>query len=466
MPSPPAHFLVANADGVRLERYWDIPYPTRADARAAGAAGRSEADEVEEVRALLDEAVRLRLRADVPVGCLVSGGIDSSTVLALAAHHADRPVRAFTIGFDGAAYDESELARTTANELGAESHVLRVSDREMADCFAEAAIQGEMFQFNAHGTARYLLSRAIQRDGYKTVMAGEGADELFAGYAFVRAALGAGTSRVPPWLAFGARLLRRPTPAERQLAEVSPWLARLARGVGVADPAVEMLVDRLHVVRSVLAPDVIARLRSRDPYRMLYESLDAGARLREWEPAKAMLYVWLRTLFANYHMAADRIDMAHAVEVRLPYLDHVLFEHVARIPVARLAKDGANKWLLREVARPIVPDAVYRRVKKPFLAPPAMATPGSPLNELAQDTLRSTTLPFAERTAVVGLLDSLSARGQDELPAIEALLMVLVSLTFLDGAYCSVEPEPIRSGPARTVSSATRGLRSTPPIVR
>ena len=164
-------------------------------------------------------------------------------------------------------------------------------------------------------------------------MAGEGADELFAGYAFVRAALGAEASRVPPWLAFGARLLRRPTLAERQLAEVSPWLARLARGVGVAGPAVETLVDRLRVVRSVLAPDVVARQRGRDPYRLLYEGLDAGARLREWEPAKAMLYVWLRTLFANYHMAADRIDMAHAVEVRLPYLDHVLFEHVARIPV-------------------------------------------------------------------------------------------------------------------------------------
>ena len=432
---PPAHYLVATAAGIRIERYWDIPYPARRDARAAQSAAHSEADEIQHVRGLLEDSVRLRLRADVPVGCLVSGGIDSSTVLALATRHSERPVRAFTIGFDGADYDESALAQMTAENLGAEASILRVTAREMADCFREGAVQGEMLQFNAHGSARYLLSRHIHQAGYKTVMAGEGADELFAGYAFVRAALGAGTSRLPPWLAFGARLLRRPSPAERQLSVVSPWLARLARGVGVAGPAVNTLVERFGFARSVLATDFVERNRGRDPYRLVYENLDARARLREWEPAKAMLYVWLRTLFANYHMAADRIDMAHAVEVRLPYLDHVLFEHVATIPTARLARDGANKWLLREVARPLVPEAVYRRVKKPFLAPPAMATPGTPLNDLAHDTLRSTTLPFVDRRATATLLDSLPRRRPDELPAVEALLMALVSLTFLDDAY-------------------------------
>ena len=113
-----------------------------------------------------------------------------------------------------------------------------------------------------------------------------------------------------------------------------------------------------------------------------------------------------------------------------------------------------------------MPDAVYRRVKKPFLAPPAMATPGTPLNELAQDTLRATTLPFVERTAVVRLLDRLSASAPDELPAIEALLMVLVSLTFLEGAYCSDELAPTRSASAMTLASGHAVSHQETPIGR
>lgn len=430
---PPAHFLVATAAGVRLERYWDIPYPRRADASSRPA----ESEAIREVRSLLLEAVTLRQKADVPVGAMLSGGLDSSAVLGIAARHADRPVAAFTVGFEHADFDETELARTTAEAAGAEFHGLPVSDRDLADHFAEAVRQGEMLQFNGHGTARFLLSRAIRDAGYKTVLAGEGADELFAGYAFVRGALGTPSSgaRLPFWLSALLRFARPPTAAQTALASTSPWLARVAQAVGVAGPAVETLVDRLGFVRDLLAPDFRAMFRQFDPYEELYLSLDRRTELRRWEPAKAMLYVWLRTLFANYHMAADRLDMAHAVEVRLPYLDHLLVERVARIPIALLAKDGQNKFLLREVARPFIPEAVHRRVKRPFLAPPAVATRGNPLHEYAQDTLRATSLPFVDREAVVRLLDSLPGRPPATLPAIEAAVLALVSLSILHDTY-------------------------------
>lgn len=429
---PPAHMLIASADGVRIERYWDIPYPRRGEPSPDPVDGQA----IERVRSLLDESVRLRMEADVPVGCLLSGGVDSSSVLALAARHSDRPVAAFTIGFNNAAYDESELARTTAKEVGADFHLLSVDDRDLADCFTEGVRHGEMMQFNAHGSARFLLSQEIHRLGYKTVMAGEGADELFAGYAFLRSAMplaSSGRLGWPWWLSAGLRMILPPTPARRELAHVSPWLARLA--VGVGDGAVETLVERVRLVRAVLSPDFVAGFDGFDPYRSLYESLDRRAALREMEPAKAMLYVWLRTLFANYHMAADRIDMAHAVEVRMPFLDHVLFEYACRIPIAQLAKDGQNKSLLREAARPWLSDGVRTRVKKPFLAPPAAATPGNALHEFAQDTLRGATAPFVDRGAVLRLLDGLPQRRPAELQAVEAILMALVSLTILDRHY-------------------------------
>ena len=430
---PPAHVLIASDAGTRIERYWDIPYPSRKEAAAWRG---DETETIEHVRALLDEAVRLRLQADVPVGALLSGGIDSSTVLALAARHSERPVAAFTVGFDGAAYDETEAARTTAEHVGAEFHLLPLSDRQLADAFPDAVCQGEGIQLNAHGAARYLLSREIRRAGYKTVMAGEGADELFAGYAFLRAAMpGRGRSRVSGRLGLAMRLARRRSAVQARLAETSPWLAWVSKALGFGDTALGSLVDRLDVVRGVLAPEFSDRFRSHDPYRSLYDGLDRRAELRHWEPAKTLLYLWLRTIFANYHMGADRLDMAHAVEVRLPYLDHVLVEAVSRIPVTMLAKDGHNKHVLREAARPFVPKAAYTRTKQPFLAPPASATPGNPLHELTQDTLRASSPSFIDRDAVIRLLDGLPSRPAAERAAVEGLLMALLSLSILDRRY-------------------------------
>ena len=432
---PPGHHLIASPTGIRLRRYWDIPYPPRSAAQEP-----VTDSTIERIGGLLDEAVRLRMQADVPVGYLLSGGIDSSTVLAIAARHSDRPVTAFTIGFDDSAYDESEQATSTARELGADIRVVPLNDQETVATFAEGVRQGEMLQFNAHGSARYVLSREIRRAGYKTVMAGEGADELFGGYAFVRAALGlpsAGRWRPPAWLAMAARLLRPPSPAQREMSAVSPWLARTARALGGADPAIATLMDRLRFVRAVLDPDFVARFRDFDPYRSLYESLDQRARLRRFEPAKALLYAWLRTIFVNYHLAADRLDMAHGVEVRLPYLDHVLFEYVSQIPAGELARGGQNKALLREAARGVVPESVYSRVKKPFLAPPVAATPGTAVHEFVQDTLRGSRLPFLDHRAIVGMLDGVGDCPPALLVPLEALLMGLVSLTLLDEHYFS-----------------------------
>ena len=431
---PPGHFLIASATGIRLERYWDISYPER----SAQPRERVTEATIERMRDLLDESVQLRLQADVPVGYLLSGGIDSSTVLALGARHTDRPVAAFTIAFDDPAYDESELAVETAHAVGADIHVVRLDDRETVSTFADGVRQGEMLQFNAHGTARFVLSREIRRAGYKAVMAGEGADELFGGYAWIRSALASGgVGQWRSWLAMGARLLLPVSPEQRELAGVSPWLARIGRAVGGTDHAIGSLVDRLRFVRAALDPGFLERFRGFDPYRSLYESLDQRDRLRRIEPAKALLYLWLRTIFVNYHLAADRLDMAHAVEVRLPYLDHVLFEAVSQIPSAELVRGGTNKFLLREAARPFVPATVYQRTKKPFLAPPAAATPGTAVHEFVQDTLRGSSLPFLDRRRVIGILDSTAACQPSQLVALEALLMALVSLTLLDEHYFS-----------------------------
>ena len=130
--------------------------------------------------------MRIRLRADVPVGCYLSGGLDSCAVLGLAARHHPEPIRAFTLTFDRAEYDEEEIAREMAAKAGAEFCPIPIRQDDLADHFADAIAQSETLCFNAHGVAKYLLSRAVRDAGYKVVLTGEGSDEILGGYAHFR----------------------------------------------------------------------------------------------------------------------------------------------------------------------------------------------------------------------------------------------------------------------------------------
>ena len=179
---PPGHYLIASEKHLQVHQYWDFHYP-RADQIAPR---RSDADWAAEFRLVLEEAVRIRLRADVPVGCYLSGGLDSCAVLGLAARHHPEPIRAFTLTFDRAEYDEGEIAREMAAKAGAEFCPIPIRQDDLADHFADAITQAETLCFNAHGVAKYLLSRAVRDAGYKVVLTGEGSDEILGGYAFFR----------------------------------------------------------------------------------------------------------------------------------------------------------------------------------------------------------------------------------------------------------------------------------------
>ena len=171
---PPGHYLLATDRDIRLVRYWDLDYPSADRQRA-----RTDDDErafVERFGAALDEAVRTRLRADVPVACYLSGGLDSSAVLGLAARHIGQPLAAFTVAFDGEDLDESHVAAETARKAGADWHPVRIGQRELAENFEVAAWHSEMAFRNAHGVALFVLSERVRRAGYKVVLTGQGAE--------------------------------------------------------------------------------------------------------------------------------------------------------------------------------------------------------------------------------------------------------------------------------------------------
>src|SRR6516225_8184350 len=179
---PPGHYLLATDRHVQLKQYWDFDYP-QANGKVLP---RSDAEYAAEFRHTLEEAVRIRLRADVPVGCYLSGGLDSCSVLGLAARNHPEPIRAFTLTFDRPEYDEEAEAREMVARAGAEFYPIPIRQDDLADHFSDAILQSETLCFNAHGVAKYLLSRAVRNAGYKVVITGEGSDEILGGYAHFR----------------------------------------------------------------------------------------------------------------------------------------------------------------------------------------------------------------------------------------------------------------------------------------
>lgn len=433
---PPGHYLTAKRGTVTIKRYWDVGYP-RANAIHRHV---SEPECIETVRALLDEAIRLRMRADVPVGCYLSGGVDSSTVLGMASRYADGKLTAFTIAFDHPDFDESGPAKRMAEFAGAEFRPIAVTGTDFADVFYEAVWKGEMIHYNAHGAARYHLSRAVRNEGYKTVIGGEGADELFAGYDFSsQAVLASGSSgTMARYAKMLARLIRPKSETDRRIAATSPWLARLSHILAFPPHLTDYVAEKFDLLHSITASEFAGQFPKRDPYREFFRQFDYRKTLMGREPAKQILYLWMKSLFVNYVLAAERLDMANAVEVRLPFLDHKLFDYASSIPVSMLAKGGTLKYLLREAAKPYITDEVHRGLKQPFLAPPTTRRNDDAMYVMLQDILRSESfrsVPFFDRTAVIKLLDDIAVMDETARTSMDPVLYMMASIGVLHEKY-------------------------------
>ena len=428
---PPGHYLTARAGLIKTTRYWDADYPRARDTRS----DQSETACIERLRDLLDDAVGVRMRADVPVGCYVSGGVDSSSVLGLASKHSHGRVSAFTIAFDHADFNESSIAQRSAAHVNADFLALPVTEADFADVFVEAVQQGEMVHYNAHGAARYRLSRAVQAAGYKVVLAGEGADELFVGYEFSRQALlrSAENGSLPKWPKMLVRLMRQRDPAQQLVARTSPWLERITRVLAFSPDLLDYVAEKFGLLQSLIASDFAQEFARRDPYREFFKQFHWRKDLWGRPAHSLIIYLWMKSLFVNYVLAGERLDMAHAVEVRLPFLDHKLFEFARSIPANLLTRNGTQKFALREAVKPFITDEVYRGIKQPFLAPPMLI--GNPMYELLQDLLRSEnfkSVPFFDRPSVIRFLDELPAMDERTRKSMDPILFMMASIGVLN----------------------------------
>ncbi len=425
----PGHLLLASGGAVKTRAYWDLDYPLE-----SGAPGPGEGEAVEAVRAALEDAVRVRLRADVPVAFQLSGGLDSGGVVALAARLGREAPPCFTVGFDDAAYDERARAAELAAHAGGRLHVVEAPAAELVGAFVPAVERGEGLAINGHVAAKFLLSRAVRDAGYKVVLTGEGADEVFAGYAHLRHDHWAGAGG-----AEGEARLARLAAENGASAGIM-----LAAGPGLALGAVEA---RLGFVPAWLAAKASLGLRVRsllaggaeraapfDAYRLFLAGVDVGGQLRGRARVHQSLYLWTKTALGGYILRTlgDGMEMAHGVEGRLPFLDHRLFELVRSLPVSLLIRGGVEKHVLREALGPLLPASTRARPKHPFLAPPFAGV----ARELMRDLLRPPHLPAAfDAARVRAALDGLDRLPEAERRALDPALCLAASAAVLQRRY-------------------------------
>ena len=434
---PPGHYALVTETHLQLSKYWDFDY-ARAD---SGASKRSDEDYASEFRETFEDAVRVRLRADVPVGCYLSGGLDSCAVLGLAArHHAD-PIRAFTLCFDHVAYDEEAQAREMATRAGAEFTPIPIRQDDLADHFADAIFQSEALCNNAHGVAKFLLSRAVRDAGYKVVLTGEGSDEILGGYAHFRRDMLLFNQTDQDADALAAKLedLGRLNAVSRGLllpdGDAGP-LEGVKRLLGFVPTWIETFSARSMKIRAVMSSDFLATVGQREGYLPLLNDLDVRGQLHGREPVNQSLYLWSKTVLPGYILTllGDRMEMAHSIEGRVPFLDHHVVEVLRSQPANQKIRGMTEKYVLREAVRDVVTDTVYRRQKHPFLTPPSTLNPDKRLNALVQDTLRGNaiaSLPYFDRGKIVDLLDRVDAMDDGERTSIDQVLMLLVSVCAL-----------------------------------
>ncbi|ADH86444.1 asparagine synthase (glutamine-hydrolyzing) [Desulfurivibrio alkaliphilus] len=386
---PPGHLMVVDNGRARVQRYWDWKFPEKI---STAQLQRSAEDYAEELRDLLIDAVRLQLRADVPVGAYLSGGLDSSIITALIRHFTTTPLRTFSLTFEDDEFDESAHQREMAAFLGTEHTSIRCTRADIAAAFPQTIFHTETPIVRTAPTPLMLLSGHVRASGYKVVLTGEGADEVFGGYDLFKEAkirrfwARFPESRIRPLIL--ARLypyLKNSPAGGRAFSEAffkegiefgdQPWFAHLPRW------------RTTQRIRQFFSSELRASLADWDPCESLSATMPPD--IRSWIPLGRDQYVEAHTLMSGYLLCSqgDRMAMANSIEGRFPFLDHRLIEFANQLPPQLKIQGLTEKYLLKRAMTGLIPPSVRKRTKQPYRAPDSQSffnDEGHPVDYVAE----------------------------------------------------------------------------------
>jgi asparagine synthase (glutamine-hydrolysing) len=433
---PPGHTLTFKDSRLTTRRYWDFEYPEKREEPA-----RDEGYYIERLRELIAESVRLRLVSDVPLGAFLSGGIDSSTVVAMMAREMGRPVKTFSIGFTESSFDELDYARVTARHFNTDHYEFVVTP-DVCNIVEEIVWHHDEPFADVSSIPTYIVSK-MAREHVTVALSGDGGDELFAGYErylvdesrakfervprFIRRGMMLPLSRVLPPGAYGKNFLRN-----------------------VALDADERYVDSLSYFneekkRGLLSTEFLRAIISRDSseeFRRIYAAPASKKRIDH------LLYLDSKTYLPGDIMTkVDRMSMAHSLEAREPLLDHKLIEFAAQIPASLKLRGAETKSILKRAVRGLIPDEIIDRKKQGF-GVPIQEWFKKDLREMLMDTLTGTRAQqrgYFNHGAVEAILDEHMRGRRDN----SRHLWGLLTLELWHRQFIDRQPEAVYAGAKR-----------------
>lgn len=454
----PGEFLKAHNGYVTHQRYADLEFARSSGARdAAPRAPRSPRSEdalVSHAEGLLRRAVADRLEADTPIVNYLSGGLDSTLLLALSQAQAKGRAHAFTVSLDGAGPDESLAARHVAETLGVHHHVLTLDGARIQATLPDAVRAAEMPIFDMANPCALLLARQVRERGFKGVLTGEGADEALAGYFWHKSRVL--TTPLERWCPTALRGMR-----EALQSAIAPGVhvAALERHLGGPTPVQLDAFEAMHRAKSLFySRDMHAQVANHDPFA------DFGfdwSKLREWQPLDRDLFWDYKVLLAGHLLLGkgDRAAMSSGVELRFPYLDEEFVHFCGQLAPEYKLRGGVGKWLLRAVAKRVLPKTLLRRPKTMFKAK-SLCNLG-PLPAYCEQLLSPESLKKAgyfcpEKVAHERALQRWLPAASPRRYAADAMFSALVTTQlwhhlYLGGALCDLapfevpEPQPLRA---------------------
>lgn len=445
----PGHYMLVTKAGRTVSQYWSLEFPPEGEE-----VNLSETEAAEQLRALLSDATRLRLRADVTVGSYLSGGLDSTYIAGLIREHTPESLCTFSIGFANAAYDESKYQELATAFLGTDHRRTYCEDADIGRVLPEVIWHTEVPILRTSPVPMYLLSKLVRDNGIKVVLTGEGSDEFLGGYDIYK------EDKIRRFWAREPESTLRPL----LLRRLYPYIANVTRG-GDAYLAAFFgkgltETDRLaysHLMRwnstarmrNFLSADF--QLNAYDPVDEALANFDGILQGRS--PLAQAQFLEVTTFMSAYLLSSqgDRVMAANSIEGRFPFLDYRVVEFAGRLPPHLKMRGLREKHILKQSAAGFLPPEIVERYKQPYRAPIHKAFLEQPLDYvtdlLSPEGIRSSGV-FAPEP-IERLLRKYKVRGEfsefEDMALVGALSTQLLYRQFIEGFDRSVpEVEPVR----------------------
>ena len=447
----PGHFATFSKDGFETKPYWSLDFSS-----SESTDSRSLSEWVDELKELLLDAVRIRLRADVPVGAYLSGGLDSTFISSLIKRNFNNTLCTFSVAFSDQRFDETPFQNKAVQSIGTSHKTIRCTETDIGKVFDHVIWHTEVPILRTAPAPLYYLSTLVRDNNFKVVLTGEGADEFFAGYNIFKEDL---VRRF--WAKFPDSTIR-----PKLLERLYPYV--FSQGNGKARAFLTGFFKKGLTQTSSLAYSHMLRWENTsqlksffcDDIRNSVEGLgDFIARFSSnlpsdfmsWHPLSRAQYIEICIFLSNYLLSSqgDRMAMAHSVEGRFPYLDHRVIEFAATIPIRYRINGLTEKFLLKKAAGSVIPAELAERPKQPYRAPISRCFVGDSAPEFAKDLLSEQSIKqkgYFDPFKVSRLLKKCSRQGGNLLSERENMALVgILSTQLVDELFIkNFPPYPIK----------------------